>query len=112
MADKPEFVDLISDATRQMRRNVSRVVDLDPVAPKEASRLGHRSERLQAWRMETFTPWKLKSWKFKNLDLVDAGILALTTQLSRHAGSCRGHPRSWTARRKTWMAGSSPAMTK
>jgi len=47
---------------------VSRVVDLDPVVVKETSRLGHRSERFEAWRLETFTPWKLKSWKFKNWD--------------------------------------------
>ena len=30
MADKPEYVDMISEATRQSRRNVSRIVDLDP----------------------------------------------------------------------------------
>jgi hypothetical protein len=68
MADKPEFVDLISEATRQSRRNVSRVVDLEPVVVKDTSRLGHRSQRFEAWRLETFTPWKLKSWKFKNWD--------------------------------------------
>jgi hypothetical protein len=68
MADKPEYVDMISEATRQVRRNVSRVVDLGPISPKETSRLGHRSERFEAWRVETFTPWKLKSWKFKNWD--------------------------------------------
>jgi hypothetical protein len=68
VADKPEFVDMISEATRQSRRNVSRVVDLDPVVVKETSRLGHRSERFAAWRLETFTPWKLKPWKFKNWD--------------------------------------------
>ena len=66
MADKPEYVDLISDATRQSRR---RVVDLILESEvKETSRLGHRSARLEAWRMETFTPWKLKPWKFKNWD--------------------------------------------
>jgi hypothetical protein len=68
MADKPEFVDLISEATRQSRRNVSRVGDLEPVVVKDTSRLGHRSQRFEAWRLETFTPWKLKSWKFKNWD--------------------------------------------
>ena len=68
MADKPEYVDLISDATRQNRRNTARIVDLDPVASKKTSRLGHRSERFEAWRIETFTPWKLKPWKFKDWD--------------------------------------------
>ena len=66
MADKPEYVDLISDATRQNRRNAARIVDLDPVVSKKTSRLGHRSERFEAWRLETFTPWKLKTWKFKD----------------------------------------------
>ena len=66
MADKPEFVDLISEATRQSRRNVSRVVDLEPVVVKDTSRLGHRSQRFETWRLETFTPWKLKTWKFKD----------------------------------------------
>ena len=66
MADKPEFVDLISDATRQSRRrSVSRVVDLDPVV-KETSRLSHRSDRLEQWRLENLTPWKIKSWKFRD----------------------------------------------
>ena len=68
MADKSEFVDMISEATRQSRRRVMpRVVDLQSEV-KETSRLGHRPDRLEAWRMETFTPWKLKSWKFKNWD--------------------------------------------
>ena len=68
MTDKPEFVDMISAATRQSwRRATPRVIDLQPEV-KETSRLAHRSERLLAWRMETFTPWKLKSWKFKNWD--------------------------------------------
>ena len=67
MADKPEFVDMIGEATRQTRRRVwPRIIDIAPV--KETSRLGHRPDRLEAWRMETFTPWKLKPWKFKNWD--------------------------------------------
>ena len=67
MADKPEYVDMISEATRQTRRR--RTVDLILEPPvKETSRLGHRSERFMAWRMETFTPWKLKPWKFKDWD--------------------------------------------
>lgn len=66
MAEKPEFVDLISDATQQRRRNVSRIVDLAP-APgvKETSRLGHWSNRFEQWREENLTPWKIKPWKTK-----------------------------------------------
>jgi hypothetical protein len=67
MADKSEFVDMISEATRQTRRrHTPRVVETEV---KETSRLGHwPPDRLTQWRMETLTPWKLKSWKFKNWD--------------------------------------------
>jgi len=65
VADKPEFVDMISEATRQSRR--PRIVDLDPVVVKETSRLSHwPPDRWEQWRMETLTPWKLKPWKFRN----------------------------------------------
>ena len=64
MADKPEYVDMIGDATRQSRRNVSRVVDLAPVAPKDTSRLSHwPPDSVDQWRIETLTPWKIKPWK-------------------------------------------------
>ena len=64
MADKPEFVDMISEATRQVRRRIARPA-IEPEV-KEKSRLGHRSDRMEQWRLETFTPWKLRSWKFKD----------------------------------------------
>ncbi len=70
MADKPEFVDMIGDATRQMRRRAMP----DVIAPsaaevKETSRLSHwPPDRWTQWRMETLTPWKMKPWKFKNWD--------------------------------------------
>ena len=66
MADKPEFVDIISEATRQVRRRIVRRV----VAPevKEKSRLGHRSNGMEQWRVQTFTPWKLKPWNWKDWD--------------------------------------------
>jgi hypothetical protein len=65
VADKPEFVDMIRDATRQKWRRVMPRV----VAPevKEESRLSHwPPDRWRQWRLEMFTPWKLKSWKFKD----------------------------------------------
>jgi len=68
MADKPEFVDMISEATQQKwrRRVMPRVVH--PVV-KETSRLSHwPPDRWLQWRLETLTPWKLKTWKFKNWD--------------------------------------------
>jgi hypothetical protein len=66
VADKPEFVDLISEATRQVRRRIVRQV----VAPevKEKSRLGHRPGRMDQWRVQTFTPWRLKPWNWKDWD--------------------------------------------
>jgi len=57
MADKPEFVDMISEATKQrhrrvMPRAVKKVV-------KETSRLSHwPPDRWVQWRLETLTPWK------------------------------------------------------
>jgi hypothetical protein len=65
MADKSEFVDMISDATRQnQRRYAPRVAEPEV---KESSRLSHwPSDRWQQWRVETLTPWKLKSWKFRD----------------------------------------------
>ena len=68
MTDKPEFVDMISEATRQARRRMtSRIVDLQPVATKEASRLSHwPPEHWQQWRMEKLTPWKIKPWEGKD----------------------------------------------
>ena len=67
MADKPEFVDLISDATKQSRRgNQSRMVDLPTAPSKKTSRLSHRSERLEQWRLENLTPWKIKPWGAKD----------------------------------------------
>ncbi|WP_334365623.1 MULTISPECIES: hypothetical protein [unclassified Bradyrhizobium] len=70
MTDKSEFVDMISEATRQVRRRTTpRIVDLQPVATKEASRLSHwPPEHWQQWRMETLTPWKLKPWRGKDWD--------------------------------------------
>jgi hypothetical protein len=66
VADKSEFVDMISEATRQSRRVVRRAAE--PEA-KETSRLSNwPPNRWQQWRMETLTPWKIRSWKFKNWD--------------------------------------------
>ncbi|MBU6463519.1 MAG: hypothetical protein KGK01_05345 [Bradyrhizobium sp.] len=68
MADKPEFVDMISEATRQSRRRTSTVI-VEPVAVKERSRISHwPPDRMVQWRLENLTPWKLKSWKFKSWD--------------------------------------------
>lgn len=74
MADKPQFVDLIGEATRQNRRRAM-PVEVDPLPSskgpgKPRSRMAHAPPRLERWRDETLTPWKitLKSWKFVDWD--------------------------------------------
>lgn len=68
MANKSEFVDMIGEATRQYRRRIAPRV-AKPAEPKEMSRLSRwPPERWVQWRIETLTPWKMKSWKFKNWD--------------------------------------------
>jgi hypothetical protein len=69
MAEKSEFVDMISEATRQSRRyrRVMPPVIKHPV--KERSRLSHwPPDRWEQWRLETLTPWKLRFWKFRDWD--------------------------------------------
>jgi hypothetical protein len=68
MAEKAEFIDMISEATRQNRRRFTERVAA-PAEAKETSRLSHwPPDRWVQWRLETLTPWKLRSWKFKNWD--------------------------------------------
>ncbi len=66
MADKAEFVDMISEATQQRRRRVMPRV-IKKAVQVETSRLSHwPPERWAQWRLETLTPWKLKAWKLKD----------------------------------------------
>ena len=68
MADKPEFVDPISEATQQRWRRRAMPRAVTPVV-KETSRLGHwPPERWLQWRLENLTPWKLKPWNIKGRD--------------------------------------------
>jgi len=63
VADKPEFVDMISEATRQSRRRYAARTIIEPEV-KERSRLSHwPPQRWVDWRLETFKPWKLKPWR-------------------------------------------------
>ena len=65
MADKPEFVDTIGEATRQVYRRVVKRAAAPVV--KEKPRVGHwPPERLEQWRMQNLTPWKIKSWTLKD----------------------------------------------
>jgi hypothetical protein len=68
MADKPEFVDMISESTRQSRRRASGPLPVEPEV-KERSRMSHwPPDRMVQWRLENLTPWKVRSWKFKDWD--------------------------------------------
>jgi hypothetical protein len=66
MADKPEFVDLISAATRQKYRRPVRAAAAEE---KEERRLSNwPPDHMQQWRLVNLTSWKikLKPWKFKD----------------------------------------------
>jgi len=68
MAKKPEFVDLISDRTRQYwRRPTGRAIN-EPAVKEEKHLSNWPPARFEQWRLENLTPWKLKlkSWKFKD----------------------------------------------
>ena len=76
MAKKPEFVDLISDRTRQNRRQAASQPIYRPVKKvvaesdvREEKRLSHwPPDRMEQWRLVNLTPWKMKlrSWKYKD----------------------------------------------
>jgi hypothetical protein len=76
LANKPEFVDLISDATHQNWRRNQRVSTEAKMAPptekvRKRKLLGNwPPARFAQWRLENLTPWKLslKSWTFKDWD--------------------------------------------
>jgi len=65
MADKPkEFVDTISQATRQRRRLAMPAKAAAAPVVKERSRLSHWPRQRQVqWRLETLMPWKIKPWR-------------------------------------------------
>ena len=73
MGNKPQYVDLIGEATRQNhRRRISRIhepiVDKVEEPPERKLLSNWPPARIAQWREETLTAWKLvaKSWKFKD----------------------------------------------
>ncbi|MGE5156789.1 MAG: hypothetical protein ACM3OF_01450 [Gemmatimonas sp.] len=74
MANKPEYVDLIRDATRQKGRQievraVKPVIEEPEEEPQQQRRLSNWPPgRFAQWRLEKLTPWKLKvkAWTFKD----------------------------------------------
>ena len=75
MANKPEYVDLISHATPQKWRRTGPSALAAPLAKEpvkqQKRRLGNwPPARFAQWRLENLTSWKLslKSWTFKDWD--------------------------------------------
>jgi hypothetical protein len=68
MANKPEYVDLIRDATRQRRKPPPRRIIAKAEPAKEERRLSNWPPSRFARRLENLLPWKLnlKDWQFKD----------------------------------------------
>ena len=68
MANKPEFVDLISDRTRQNWRRPIKHAIAEPEVKEEKRLSNWPPGHMEQWRLVNLTPWKIKlrSWKFKD----------------------------------------------
>ena len=68
MVNKPEYVDLVSEATRQHHRLrvTPRVITAKPKVD-ETSRLSRWPPAMfRQWKLQNLLPWKSASWKLKN----------------------------------------------
>ena len=67
MANKPEYVDLISDATRQHRRRATPLRIVTKPEVEETSRLSRWPPAMfRQWKIENLMPWKSALWKLKD----------------------------------------------
>ena len=67
MANKPEYVDLISDATRQRPRRTTRLRIVARPEVEEASRLSRWPPAMfRQWKLENLMRWKPASWKLRD----------------------------------------------
>ena len=67
MANKPEYVDLISAATRQHRRRAMPLRIVAEPEIEETSRLSRWPPAMfKQWKLENLMPWKSASWKLKD----------------------------------------------
>lgn len=67
MANKPEYVDLISEATRQHRRRATRLRIVAEPEVEETSRLSRWPPAIiRQWKLENLLPWKSASWRPKD----------------------------------------------
>jgi hypothetical protein len=67
MASKPEYVDLISEATRQHRRRAPALRIVAEPQVEQTSKLSRWPPAMfKQWKMETLMRWKSASWKLKD----------------------------------------------
>ena len=67
MANKPEYVDLISEATRQHRRRAPRLRIVAKPEVEETSKLSRWPPAMfKQWKLENLMRWKSVSWKVKD----------------------------------------------
>lgn len=67
MANKPDYVDLIGDATRQHRRRTTPMRLAAKPEVEETSKLSRWPPALiKQWKLETLTRWKSAPWKLKD----------------------------------------------
>jgi hypothetical protein len=68
MSNKPEYVDLISEATRQRRRRTTPLRVVREPEVEETSRLSRWPPAMfRQWKLENLMRWKTGSWKLKDL---------------------------------------------
>ncbi|MET4174944.1 hypothetical protein ABIB99_006053 [Bradyrhizobium sp. LA6.1] len=67
MANKPEYVDLISAATRQHRRRATPLPIVAKPEVEETSKLSRwPPAMIKQWKLENLTRWTPASWKLKD----------------------------------------------
>lgn len=67
MANKPEYVDLIGEATRQHRRRATPLRIVATPEVEETSKLSRWPPAMfRQWKLETLTRWTSAPWKLKD----------------------------------------------
>lgn len=67
MTSKPEYVDLIGEATQQRRRRATPLRVVREPEVEETSRLSRwPPAMLRQWKLENLMRWKSASWKLRD----------------------------------------------
>lgn len=67
MANKPEYVDLIGEATRQHRRRATPLRIVATPEVEETSKLSRWPPAMfRQWKLETLTRWTSAPWKLRD----------------------------------------------